>query len=494
MPKTKLVCLLPARNCEADLEGYFSSVAQFADGVVALDDGSTDRTGDALAAQPLVRRLLRNPRRDTYSGWDHAANLNKLHAAAADLDPDWILSLDADERIDADDAVALRRIVEREGRPDHVYLVRNFRMVGRENLYDRCEYWGARLYAYESGQQLPAQGLHVPPVPTSIPHERWIKTTIRVKHLAGLTAAARRARFEKYREADPQREFQPSYAHLLDAPAPVRRWRPRPRALPAIAGAPCAHPAAPSDPQISLVITGPGLRWALRETDARVEVVALGDRADAAVRAARGRFVWMLPPNAELTPGAIDRTLAAHEAGYAIVLPHARTDARRFLARGAVLAEHGAALAESPRAAAGQPDSGCSYLRDAVVDVLDEPELAGGSLNLALLDWGYSSFRPQTPSMTLHARPSGLLARQFRRGRDAAEATRVIEGSWLTPLRARVRASAQLAVHQLRVTAPRRTWRDAGAALALVLAGQVAFGVGAAYQLLTRTNHNVSTR
>src|SRR5207245_404863 len=35
-----LVCLLPARNCEEDLPGYFDSVRRFADAVVALDDGS----------------------------------------------------------------------------------------------------------------------------------------------------------------------------------------------------------------------------------------------------------------------------------------------------------------------------------------------------------------------------------------------------------------------------------------------------------------------
>lgn len=34
---SNLVCLLPARNCEGDLPGYFESVSRFADAVVALN-------------------------------------------------------------------------------------------------------------------------------------------------------------------------------------------------------------------------------------------------------------------------------------------------------------------------------------------------------------------------------------------------------------------------------------------------------------------------
>src|SRR2546421_582094 len=96
MPSVTLACLLPARNCAADLVGYFESVARFADAVVALDDGSTDDTAELLAAQPLVRVVLRNPRRASYAGWDDAANRNRLLTAAADLRPPFIISIDAD--------------------------------------------------------------------------------------------------------------------------------------------------------------------------------------------------------------------------------------------------------------------------------------------------------------------------------------------------------------------------------------------------------------
>ena len=126
--------LLPARNAAADLPDWFASVEPFADAVIALDDGSTDDTAALLDAHPLVKVLLTNPRRDTYEGWDDSGNRNRLLAAAHDLTPDWILSLDADERIPADDAHALRHFLDTDALPGLAYGLQCFRMWG-----ERCE-------------------------------------------------------------------------------------------------------------------------------------------------------------------------------------------------------------------------------------------------------------------------------------------------------------------------------------------------------------------
>lgn len=103
-----LACLLPARNAEEDLPGALASIERFADVVVGLDDGSTDDTAAILDGHPLVQTLLRHPRRGGYAGWNDLENRNELLAAAIELAPDWVFFLDADERIAADDAEALR--------------------------------------------------------------------------------------------------------------------------------------------------------------------------------------------------------------------------------------------------------------------------------------------------------------------------------------------------------------------------------------------------
>ncbi len=231
--RPRVVGLLPARNAAHDLPGYFESVSAVVDAVVALDDGSTDETGATLEAEPLVRVLLRNRRRPTYHGWDDSANRNRLLRAAAELEPDWLLFLDADERLDPDDGVALRAFIDHEAVEGYAYGMRVFRMIGDLRYWDRGRLWVYRLFAHD-GDSLPDQRLHFVPVPRSIPMERWLQTTIRIQHLASLTEGHRRARFEKYREADPDNGFQPSYENLLAPPGELRRWERRPPGLPVV--------------------------------------------------------------------------------------------------------------------------------------------------------------------------------------------------------------------------------------------------------------------
>lgn len=220
------VCLLPARNCADDLPGYFESVGRFADAVVALDDGSTDDTRSVLEGNHLVKRLLTNPRRDDYRGWDDGENRNRLLAAAAQLDPDWVISLDADERIDATDAVAMRAFVTGCQERGDAYLLRVFRMIDGLH-YDDDSLWVGRLFPFEHGQSFPTGRLHAVPLPTSIPRDRWRRTTFRIQHLSSSTESRRAARFEKYREADPDRTFQSDYSHLLAPPGQLVRFRRR---------------------------------------------------------------------------------------------------------------------------------------------------------------------------------------------------------------------------------------------------------------------------
>jgi hypothetical protein len=231
MSRPRVVGLLPARNAATDLPGYFDSIARVVDAVVALDDGSTDETADILEAQPLVELLLRKARRATYAGWDDSANRNRLLAAALELEPHWFLFLDSDERLDPHDAAALREFIDHDALEGHAYGMRVFRMIGDLRHWDRAALWVYRLFARDGNHSLPTQRLHFVPIPPSIPRDRWLQTTVRIQHLAGLTEGHRRKRFEKYLEADPHNRFQPSYANLLDLPEELKPWARRPAGL-----------------------------------------------------------------------------------------------------------------------------------------------------------------------------------------------------------------------------------------------------------------------
>jgi glycosyl transferase family 2 len=360
----QLVCLLAARDCEEDLPGWLASAAALVDVVVALDDGSSDGTAELLAAEPLVQVLLRNPRREGFSGWDDSSNRNRLLAAAAALMPRWILSLDADERIPADDAAALRRFLDEGAVPGSAYGFSVLRMIDDLDHYDRLELVTYRLFSWEAGQVFPADRLHFAPVPTSIGRARWYMTTLRIQHLAGLTEQRRQARWEKYLESDPRRRWQVDYTYTLVPPGVVKPWPARPADLPVLAtpGGPVADWEVAllelDGPVLSVVVLvgpddesdaaelvrvvvaedagvpsevllvdsgGRGAGDRVAELFPSVQVMTLDRRIsraearDLALHTAGGDYVVVLTPGDRVAPGGLAKLAEAHESGHELV-------------------------------------------------------------------------------------------------------------------------------------------------------------------------------
>jgi len=466
-----VIVLLPVRDAEADLKGFFASIAGLCDAVVALDDGSTDGTVAELEKQPLVKLLLRNPRREDYRGWDDAENRNRLVEASAAFSPEWILSLDADERFDQADAASLTTFLATDALPGCAYGFRHVH-VRRDLETSWPQYqWIYRLFSFEPGQRFPTRRLHFIPVPTSIPRQRWIQTTLRVQHLGGSTDDRRLLRFSKYLEADPSRTYQADYSNVLSGPPAneLRRWQQRPVSMPVL----LTEATSPDvnfhqDPELGevavlsaiiiaqndeaviersvrsvssqicsepfevILVTSGSDRTAdiVRQAFPSVQVIELdhpalpGEARNAGLAVAEGMFVTFPGSHVELPPGSLAARLRAHRRGYAMVTDVTLNGNLTSAGWASYFLDQHEGLPGHVLAELNGPPGHCSYARLPLIEVGGFPEdVRTGedtAANRALVRRGYVALRDPSVKI-IHRSPSQtlpeMLRHHFRRGR-----------------------------------------------------------------------------
>jgi N-acetylmuramoyl-L-alanine amidase len=478
-PMRRLVVALPARNAAAELGAWFAAVEPFADAVVALDDGSTDDTAAVLAAHPLTAAVLRNPTRPGYAGWDDRANRQALLDACEPLAPDWVLQLDADERLVSDDALALRHALDHDGLDREMgYLLQVLRAVDTADTYDQDSLWVGRLFAYRPGLELPTETLHLVPLPTSIPRERRVRSTLRIVHLGSATPERRAARVAKYREADPANRWQADYAHLAAEPDRVRDVAPRPPLLPVVRGTAWpggdvdADTPPTDDPLLSVVVISGDDEDVIERslsaiqsqvTDFGVQVIVVtsgtdttaaivraqfpgvelvvidhpalpGEARNAGLARARGRYITFPGSHIELVPGSLAARVERHREGWAMVAGNVHNGTATPAGWATYFLDHARSLPARPSERLQFAPGACSYLRAALEAVGGFPEdLRAGedtAANNALFALGYGAFREQHAAYIHHSRcrtGAAVVRHHHQRGRGLG--TLIVRGT-----------------------------------------------------------------
>lgn len=351
--------------------------------------------------------------------------------------------------------------------------------------YDLASLWVYRLFAYEPGQHFPEKRLHFVPIPTSIPEELWLRTTIRIQHLGGMTEKRRQERFEKYRQADPDNSFQFSYQDLLESAGDVHLWEPRRPNLPfldvrddelAVALEDAEHPtladihdrpalsaiiisrddgarilptvasvvnqACPWSFEVIVVTSGTGgAAQLVREHFPGVTVVDLPEPAlpgvarNAGLQVARGDYISFPGSHVELPPGSLAARLEAHDLGYTMVTGTAINGTRTRAGWASYFLDHSAGLPGRPSTELAGAPSHCSYRRSALVAVGGFPEdMRAGEdtiVNQELANLGHRAYRAQNVTFIHHSpcrTPRRLIRHHFIRGRGYGRIVRDRDG------------------------------------------------------------------
>ena len=219
--RERLVASIAVLNEEAHLPAWLENVSPHVDGIVALDDGSADRSVEILEAHPKVLTVIRRPA--GRAQWEEVDNHRRLVRAALDHGATWIVALDADERVE----LTFRDRVER--------AIRRGRRLGLDafalpllELWDSPDTWRCdgrwrtkrqpRLFAAREDHAFDVRLLHAAKAP--LQGKRfggWVTIDCRLYHLHMIERAARDARRRRYEELDPDAIWQPiGYAYLTD--------------------------------------------------------------------------------------------------------------------------------------------------------------------------------------------------------------------------------------------------------------------------------------
>lgn len=204
----RLTAMMQVRN-EADryLESVLKELSEFVDEIVILDDASTDGSARLCRSFAKVKHVVTLPESRFHTEWKLRAQLWEL---ACSTEPDWLLSVDADEFYE-DKAKASMHELMNQDRYDWVGF-RFFDFWGGETHYREDDHWQIHrrhtrtLVRYIPGYYYfyPRMNQHVPRLPASYAALPGFLAELRVKHYGWAVSREELERkYRRYLERDP---------------------------------------------------------------------------------------------------------------------------------------------------------------------------------------------------------------------------------------------------------------------------------------------------
>ena len=217
----KICLVLCVYNEEESIPYCLKHIEPYIDFIVALDDGSTDKSKDVLKTSKKLKYLIEKPEKNEVGEWNETANREELLKKAKELGADWILAVDPDERFEKSFLKNLRSIVESSDKStvyglhlrelwDNYDQFRTDGIWGRKINYCLFPLNGDIIYSIRRTK------LHHPWYPDYLHgHERIIDYN--KYHLKMITPEGRKKRANLYKALDPNNECQSiGYDYLVD--------------------------------------------------------------------------------------------------------------------------------------------------------------------------------------------------------------------------------------------------------------------------------------
>ncbi|KWX84302.1 glycosyl transferase family 2 [Paenibacillus riograndensis] len=230
----RLTAMMQVRNESGRyLEQVLEELSSFVDDIVIVDDASTDGTVRLCESFAKVTKLVTLEGSRFNREWELRRTLWEL---AVSTDPDWLLSVDADEFYEEEAKREMRRLIDQD-----VYDWVAFRLYdfwGGTTHYREDEHWNIHTkhtrtlvrYLPQFYYFTPQMDHHVPRLPLSYAVLPGFLTELRVKHYGwALPPEALREKYDRYMELDPAGKWGSleQYASILDEKPRLVEWQER---------------------------------------------------------------------------------------------------------------------------------------------------------------------------------------------------------------------------------------------------------------------------